>query len=352
MKALDVLIAHGASQSFSVGARVFVFKTIMANHFLRSCTFVFLLVVLGLPIAFCQAQSGSASVGASVQVTIPASVSQNGFTGSVPSDNATSEVLPISFLDAIERGLKQNLGLLLSSDNTITARGEKWKELSDEEHTLARLFQDALVDPSERKFNLDKTLQRKVSNVTEVRKVDLLPSSLDLIDVQDRLASMPSGKFYAANPVDVLKKATRPIIDDYDYVLIDCPPNLGIITLNGLRIADGYIIPTIPDVLSTYGIPQIVKRVKDFASEIGEPLEPLGIVISKYRAQLKLHTNTVRRLRNNGDAPVFDTIVSESGHIAEAAEFTELNTLRQKYGYQGQFDTYRALTQEIMRVAA
>jgi len=96
--------------------------------------------------------------------------------------------------------------------------------------------------------------------VADVRAVDLLPSSLDLIDVQDKLAPMPSGKFYAANPVDVLKKATRPIIDEYDYVLIECPPNLGIITLNGLRIAHGYIIPSIPDILSTYGIPQIVKR--------------------------------------------------------------------------------------------
>jgi outer membrane protein TolC len=70
-------------------------------------------------------------VGSSVQVSIPASVSQNGFTGSVPAGNPTPEVLPISFLDAIDRGLKQNLGLLLSSDNTIAARGERWKELSN-----------------------------------------------------------------------------------------------------------------------------------------------------------------------------------------------------------------------------
>ena len=103
----------------------------MANRFLRSCTFVFLLVVLASPITFGQTQSGSASVSSSVQVAIPASVSQNGFTGSVPAGNPTPEVLPISFLDAIDRGLKQNLGLLLSSDNTIAARGEKWKELSN-----------------------------------------------------------------------------------------------------------------------------------------------------------------------------------------------------------------------------
>jgi outer membrane protein TolC len=102
----------------------------MPNPSLRSCTLIFLFVVSSLFTAFGQAQSGPVSTGSTVQVTIPASVSQNGFTGSVPSGNPTAEVLKISFLDAIDRGLKQNLGLLLSSDNTIAARGEKWKELS------------------------------------------------------------------------------------------------------------------------------------------------------------------------------------------------------------------------------
>jgi len=91
---------------------------------------------------------------------------------------------------------------------------------------------------------------------------------------------------------------------------------------------------------------------KGLGGEIGEAVEPYGIVISKYRAQLKLHSNTLRRLKSSGDAPVFDTIVPESGQIAEAAEFTKLSTLRQKYGYQGQYDSYRALTQEIMKAAA
>lgn len=232
---------------------------------------------------------------------------------------------------------------------TVMLIGEdKWKDLNAKGLTLARLFQDALED--QQKFDLKKTLQRNVSNVRDVRSVDLLPSSLDLIDVQDRLASMPSGRFYANNPVDLLRKATKAIIDDYDYVLIDCPPNLGIITLNGLRMADGYVIPAIPDILSTYGIPQIVTRVKDFAANIGEPIEPLGIVISKYNSRIKLHENTTQRLRQQAkDAPVFDAIVPESGHIAEAAEYTPIGTLRQKYGYAGQYDAYHALASEFKK---
>ena len=95
-----------------------------------------------------------------------------------------------------------------------------------------------------------------------------MPSSLDLIDVQDKLASAPAGKFYAANPIDLLWRAVKGKLEDYDIVIVDCPPNLGIITLNGLRISEGYIIPTIPDHLSTYGIPQIITRIRDFSEAI------------------------------------------------------------------------------------
>lgn len=190
-----------------------------------------------------------------------------------------------------------------------------------------------------------------MTNVDDVRSVDLLPSSLDLIDVQDRLATMSSGRFYAENPVDILRRATRGIIDNYDVVLVDCPPNLGIITLNGLRISNGYIIPTIPDVLSTYGIPQIVSRVAQFSDTIAESIEPYGIVISKYREQSTVHHNVLRDMKKRPDAPLFETIIPENNQIAAAAAFQRVSTLRQKWGYQGQFDRYRALTKEILERA-
>jgi chromosome partitioning protein len=225
---------------------------------------------------------------------------------------------------------------------------ERWGKLNKAGHTLARLFQDAL-NPEDAQFDLKKTLQKGVSNVREVRSVDLLPSSLDLIDVQDRLASVPSGKFYAINPIDLLRRSIRDIIDGYDLVLVDCPPNLGIITLNGLRLSNGYIIPTIPDFMSTYGIPQIVTRVGDFASQIGEPIEALGIVVSKFRVQNTSHVKTVDQLKKEKDAPLFETIIVESADISKAAEPTlEVSTLTQKYGGRKPVvDDYKALTKEL-----
>jgi chromosome partitioning protein len=230
---------------------------------------------------------------------------------------------------------------------TMLIGENRWQKLNKQGYTLARLFKDA-IDPEHPEFDLEKTLQKGVSDVREAASVDLLPSSLDLIDVQDRLATIPSGKFYAFNPIDILRRAVKPILDEYDLVLIDCPPNLGIITLNGLRISNGYIIPTIPDILSTYGIPQIVTRVADFSKQIGEPIDPLGIVTSKYRVQNSVHVNTVKQLRLEKDAPFFETIIPESTTLSDSAAYTGDRTIKQKYGYKGEPELYLGLADEIL----
>ncbi len=231
---------------------------------------------------------------------------------------------------------------------TMLIGEKKWKKLNEKGLTIARLFQDAL-DPSEKLFNLDKAIQHGVSDVNDTSKLDLLPSSLDLIDVQDRLATTPSGKFYSVNPIELLWRAVKARLDDYDIVIVDCPPNLGIITLNGLRISNGYIIPTVPDILSTYGIPQIVTRIAEFATEIAEPIEPIGIVVTKFQVNSNVHLNGMDRLKDAGDAPVFETVVRQANAVSAAAEHqASARTFKQKYGYDGLADAYIKLAGELL----
>ena len=276
--------------------------------------------------------------------TIISTINLKGGVGKSTTTVAMAEILSAEFGKKV-----LVIDLDPQTNATVMLIGEtRWKNINDAGHTLARLFQDALEDADEKRtFDLNETLIKRVSNVDEVRSVDLLPSSLDLINVQDRLVLMPAGPFHTKDPTDILRRAIRRAVDDYDYVLIDCPPNLGIITLNGLRISDHYLIPTIPDVLSTYGIPQIVGRVQAFSDEIGEDVEPIGIAICKYREQSTVHRNMLKRLKK-GEVDVFDTVIPLRNQIAASAEFTQVSTLRQKYGYSDEFKSYRDLTEEVM----
>ena len=265
----------------------------------------------------------------------------------------TTTVALAETLSAIYRKRVLVIDLDPQTNATTMLIGEhKWGELNKEGHTLARLFQDAL-EPGDKKFDLDATLQIGVSDVKGARTVDLLPSSLDLINIQDDLAYTPSGKFHAVNATELLWRAVKARLDDYDVVIVDCPPNLGIITLNGLRISQGYIIPTIPDFLSTYGIPQIVTRVREFSKEIAESIEPLGIVTTKFQYSSTAHWNVRQDLIAHGDAPVFDSIIPQANALAAAAEYSaQARTFKQKYvsGRRGFANRYISLAVELLRV--
>lgn len=236
---------------------------------------------------------------------------------------------------------------------TVALIGEKkWLKKDNKGETILQLFKDKL--DKTKLFDINKTIEKSVSNLNGgLKNLDLLPSSLGLIDIQDSLALIPAGQFHMTSPVTIIKDAIADKLKEYDIVLIDCPPNLGIITLNGILISDYYLIPCIPDIMSTYGIPQILNRIENFSSEAGNHIVPLGIVVSMYRVQSGLHDTTIRQLKakaKSGDYPtVFNTRIPLNVRTAEAADYGgHVNTLRQKYGYGGYFEVYDSLTKEFL----
>ncbi|MGN5239246.1 MULTISPECIES: AAA family ATPase [unclassified Rhodococcus (in: high G+C Gram-positive bacteria)] len=231
---------------------------------------------------------------------------------------------------------------------TMMVGEERWRELNELGRTLAALFRRA-VEPEADAFDLEKSLQKDVSSVKAVRGVDLLSSSLDLMEIQEGLSFQQYADPRSHRPIEVLRDALDPIADDYDYILVDCPPNLGMLTLNGLRVADGYIVPTIPDILSTYGIPQLQKRVARFSDRTGHSIRELGLVITKYRSASSLHRTIIEQLqRDDTIASVVPAWIPEANQIAASAEFVPYGTLKRKYGGAGQFDALRMLTETIL----
>lgn len=229
---------------------------------------------------------------------------------------------------------------------------DDWKARDESGKTLYQLFLDQVKGT--RRFNTDDAIVRNVSNVGGgVSGLDLLPSSLQLIKIQDRLTQVTDFDSYQRGPIFALREALAEFLPYYDHVLIDCPPSLGIVTLNGLAISDSYLIPVVPDILSVLGIPPILDRVAHFSGAIRRNIRAMGIVISKMRASTILHNEMTRRLREDflerRFPLVFDTIVPESTRIAEAANvMTPINTLQQKYGAGGPYEELSALAREFL----
>lgn len=218
---------------------------------------------------------------------------------------------------------------------------EKWKELDEQGQTLFNLFNDKLNKTNN--FKIEKAIQKNVSNLN-INNLDLLPSSIRFIDIQDKLYDIPEKTGYSLNPMEVLKGSIHPYLDQYDYILIDCPPNLGFITRNGIEISDFYLIPTIPDFLSNYGIPQIIDRIKQFKDERPHlKIKSLGLVITKYDSRSQIHIRVretlparfekIFRDRNLIPSKIFKTIIPQANATAEAMEFENpVVSFRQKYG--------------------
>lgn len=239
-----------------------------------------------------------------------------------------------------------------------------WKQAKDEKKTIYNMFKDKLDGTSH--FNINKSIIKKVSNIRNgIENLHLLPSSLDLIDIQDEVPLIGSIEDLPQSPMTVLSSyLTDKIIESYDYILIDCPPNLGLITLNGIYISDYYLMPVIPDILSTYGISQTIDRIAKVSTKIravnrNYKINPLGIVITKYRQVDKMHKRIAKDLRERSGLsledrsavpPIFEAVVKESNTISEITDiFQTVNTLKQKYNNQnGIYDSYSSITKEFI----
>jgi len=145
---------------------------------------------------------------------------------------------------------------------------------------------------------------------------DLLPSNPDLIDVDLRLADFMG--------YTVLQRYFEEIRDDYDYIICDCPPNFNPVTKNALWASDAFVVPTIPDFLSTYGIALLQRSVQKLFAPLGlasvykGPLLA-GILLTRVRSHTNLHKAYCQQVHFDYPGMVFKHSISDSIAIASAA---------------------------------
>ena len=146
-------------------------------------------------------------------------------------------------------------------------------------------------------------------------KLSLLPSSPALAGAEVELVSVISRETR-------LKTALQPIIERYDYILIDCPPSLGLLTLNGVVAAkDGVIIPVQCEYLALEGIGQLNQTLSRIRSAIFPKLLVRGVILTMFDVRTKLSADVVREINRHFPDQVFTTIIPRSVRLAEAPSY-------------------------------
>ncbi len=229
---------------------------------------------------------------------------------------------------------------------------ETWKEKEERGETIVTLFKDYINRTNF--FDFDKTIIKDIKRRRDAyRGIDLLPSSPELGLIQERLTGFISHNEGRGDPELIMKNKLNERIKRYEFVLIDAPPNIGIITRNALRMSDYYIIPVIPDYLSTFGIDELVSELKN---TYRMDIPCLGIIISKYRSNVSTHKKYYQILKAKANDPggiyVFNTAIRETVRLEDVPElknYYNRYTPGQLYGYGELREDIRELTHEIIK---
>jgi chromosome partitioning protein len=171
-------------------------------------------------------------------------------------------------------------------------------------------------------------------------KLSLLPSSPSLVGSEVELVSELARE-------SRLRNALVPIQDKYDYILVDCPPSLGLLTLNGLVAArDGVIIPVQCEYLALEGLSQLIQTLERVRSALFQNLKIRGVLLTMFDVRTNLSADVVREVKRYFPDKVFETIIPRTVRLAEAPSYG-LPVSVYSPGSSGA-QSYAALTRELL----
>lgn len=164
---------------------------------------------------------------------------------------------------------------------------------------------------------LEHTLAAKKAIVkTASPNVDIIPAHIDLVAIEIELVDKQEREY-------MLKKALAEVKDDYDYILIDCAPSLGLITLNSLVAADAVIIPIQCEYFALEGLGKLLNTIKSIQNIHNPTLEIEGLLLTMFDSRLRLSNQVVDEVRKHFSTMVFETIIRRNIRLGEAPSYGE-----------------------------
>jgi chromosome partitioning protein len=148
----------------------------------------------------------------------------------------------------------------------------------------------------------------------EIEGLDLLPSHIDLVGAEIEMLNMPNRERMLKTVIDKIDKK-------YDYIIIDCSPSLGLITVNSLTAANSIMIPVQCEYFALEGLGKLLNTVKIIQSRLNPELEIEGFVLTMYDSRLRLSNQVVEEVKRHFQQMVFDTIIQRNVKVSEAPSF-------------------------------
>ena len=217
--------------------------------------------------------------------------------------------------------------LLIDTD----AQGNATSGLSMDSSRFVHTLYDVLIDgvPAE------NAVYR-----TEVKRLSLLPASIVLAGAEIEMVDMDERE-------TILRRRLAPLRDAYDFILIDCPPSLGLMTVNALTCADGVIIPIQAEFFALEGLSQLVKTVNTVKKRLHPELELLGILLTMYDGRTNLAVQVSEEVKKYFGKKVFKTFIPRAVKLSEAPSFGEPIAV---YAPKSKgAAAYRSLCQEVLK---
>lgn len=175
---------------------------------------------------------------------------------------------------------------------------------------------------------------------TKFKNVDLLPASMDLAGAELELVDIPERQTR-------LKKALAAVKEDYDYILLDCPPSLGLITLNALTASDTFLVPIQCEYYALEGLSQLLNTVKTIKRLYNPSIDLEGVVLTMFDNRLNLTQQVVAEVKKYFPNKVFETAIPRNVRLSEAPSFG-MPVLYYDRGSRGSM-AYIALARELIK---
>jgi chromosome partitioning protein len=146
---------------------------------------------------------------------------------------------------------------------------------------------------------------------TNIPHLDLIPSHIDLVGAEIEMINYPNREL-------VLKKILESVTDDYQFIIIDCSPSLGLITVNALTAADSVVIPVQTEFFALEGLGKLLNTVKIVQNRLNTELKIEGILMTMYDGRLRLSNQVVSEVRRHFEDMVFSSIIHRNTKLSEA----------------------------------